>query len=66
MIPGQERSPGEGNGNPLQYSFLGNAMDRVTWWYAELDMTLVTKQEVRFISPETKQNPDRLKKKYNI
>ena len=27
-------------------------MDRVTWWYAELDMTLVTKQEVRFISPE--------------
>jgi len=41
-------------------------MDRVAWWYAELDMTLATKQEVRFISREMKQNPDRLKKKYNI
>ena len=30
-IPGLERSPGEGNGNPLQYSCLGNAMDRGTW-----------------------------------
>ena len=28
MIPGLERSPGEGNGNPLQYSCLGNPMDR--------------------------------------
>ena len=27
-IPGTERSPGEGNGNPLQYSCLGNSMDR--------------------------------------
>ena len=24
--------PGEGNGNPLQYSYLGNPMDRGTWW----------------------------------
>ena len=31
-IPGSERSPGEGNGNPLQYSCLGNPMDRVAWW----------------------------------
>ena len=28
MIPGSGRSPGEGNGNPLQYSCLGNVMDR--------------------------------------
>jgi len=28
LISGLERSPGEGNGNPLQYSFLGNPMDR--------------------------------------
>ena len=28
LIPGSERSPGEGNGNPLQYSCLGNPMDR--------------------------------------
>ena len=27
-IPGSGRSPGEGNGNPLQYSCLGNLMDR--------------------------------------
>ena len=31
-IPGSERSPGEGDGNTLQYSFLGNPMDRGTWW----------------------------------
>ena len=31
-IPGPERSPGEGNGNPLQYSCLGNPMDRGAWW----------------------------------
>ena len=28
LIPGSERSPAEGNGNPLQYSYLGNPMDR--------------------------------------
>ena len=28
LIPGLERSPGEGNGNPFQYSCLGNSMDR--------------------------------------
>ena len=28
LIPGLGRSPGEGNGNPLQYSYLGNPMDR--------------------------------------
>ena len=26
-VPGSGRSPGEGNGNPLQYSYLGNPMD---------------------------------------
>ena len=31
-ILGSERSPGEGNGNPLQYSCLENPMDGVTWW----------------------------------
>ena len=30
-IPGSERSPGEGNGNPLQYSCLGNPIDRGAW-----------------------------------
>ena len=31
-IPGLGRSPGEGNGNPLQYSSLENSMDRGAWW----------------------------------
>ena len=31
-IPGWERSPGEGNGYPLQYSYLENSMDRGAWW----------------------------------
>ena len=31
-IPGLGRSPGEGNGNPLQYSCLENPMDGGAWW----------------------------------
>ena len=44
-IPGSERSPGEGNGNPLLYSCLGNPTDREAWRAIvhgvakELDMT---------------------------
>ena len=44
-ISGSGRSPGGGNGNPLQYSCLGNPMDREAWWAAvhrvtkESDMT---------------------------
>ena len=44
-IPGSGRSPGERNGNALQYSCLGNPMDRGAWWATvhglskELDMT---------------------------
>ena len=32
LIPGSGRSPGEENGNSLQYSCLKNSMDRRTWW----------------------------------
>ena len=32
LITGSGRPPGEGNDNPLQYSCLGNPMDRGTWW----------------------------------
>ena len=32
LNPDLERSLGEGNGNPLLYSFLGNPMDRGAWW----------------------------------
>ena len=31
-IPGSGRSPGEGNGNPLQFSCLENPVDRGAWW----------------------------------
>ena len=34
LIPGLGRSPGVGNGNPLQYSCLENPMDRGAWWAA--------------------------------
>ena len=33
-ITGSGRSPGEGNGNPLQYPYLKNPMDREAWWTA--------------------------------
>ena len=36
LIPGLGRSPGEGNGNPLQYSCLGKPMDRGAWQAAVL------------------------------
>ena len=43
-ISGSEGSPGEGNGYPLQFSYLENSMDRGAWWAKskgsqELDMT---------------------------
>ena len=47
-IPGSGRSPREGNGNPLQYSFLENPMDRGAWWattawgHKESDMNEMT------------------------
>ena len=31
-IPGSRRTPGEGNGNPLQYSYLGNPTKKPAWW----------------------------------
>ena len=36
LIPGLGRSPGEGNGNPLQYPCLENLMDTGAWWAAVL------------------------------
>ena len=42
LIPGLERSPGEGNGNPLLYSCLGNLMDRGAWRAAVHGVTEVS------------------------
>ena len=45
LMPRSRRSPGVGNGNPLQYSYLDNRMDRGAWWatfhggYKESDTT---------------------------
>ena len=51
-IPGWGRSPGGGQGNPLQYSCLENSMDRGAWLatfhrVAESDMTEVTQQQIK-------------------
>ena len=54
-IPGLGRSPGEGNGNPLQYSCLGNPMDRgafvgyYPWGYKRVRHDLETKQKQPFL-----------------
>ena len=42
---GALRVPGEGNGNPLQYSFLGNPMDRGTW---QATVQGITKSQTQF------------------
>ena len=43
-IPGLGRSPGEGNGKPLQYSCLENPINRGTWW---VTVHSVTKSQPR-------------------
>ena len=48
----REDSPGEGNGNPLQYSCLENPMDREAWWafvrgVTESDLTMHTHMHVQ-------------------
>ena len=47
---GWRRSPGEGNGNPLQYSNLKNPMDRVAWWTT---VHGVTKSRTHLSDPTT-------------
>ena len=41
MILGLGRSFGEGNGNPLQYSWLENLMDRGAWWLQTMGLQRV-------------------------
>ena len=47
-IPGLGRSPGEGNGNPLQCSCLENSMDRGVW---QIGHDLMTEQQQRQTEP---------------
>ena len=66
-IPGSGRAPGEGNGNPLQYSCLENFMDRgawraiVPWGHKESDRTETsehsTHNKISWHWPRTLPNP---------
>ena len=51
-IPGSRRFPGEGNGNPFQYSCLGNSMDKGVWWATVHRVTRVG-HFLKFFSFET-------------
>ena len=55
-IPGSGRSPGEGNGNPLQYPCLENSMDGGAWWATvhgveKSDFTFTFKLNVFKVTP---------------
>ena len=47
LIPGLGRSPAEGNGNPLQYSSLGNSMDRGGAWWATVSQVKKSQIQLR-------------------
>ena len=49
-ISGSGRSPGEGNGHPLQYSCLGDPMDRGAWWAI---VHIVTRSQTRLSDSHT-------------
>ena len=51
-IPGLGRSPGGGNGNPLQYSCLENPMDRGAWW-ATVQGVAKSQKQLKRLSPHT-------------
>ena len=47
LIPGLERSPGEGNGNPVQHSCLENSVSRGDWWVTVHGIHTGLKIEIR-------------------
>ena len=51
-ILGLGRSHGEGNGNPLQYSCLENAMDRGAWW-ATVHGVAKSETQMKLLSPQS-------------
>ena len=55
-IIGSGRSPGGGNGNPLQYSFLENPMDRGAW---QATVHGVTKSQTRLKLPSMPESPSK-------
>ena len=66
LISGSGRSPGEGSGNPLLYSCLGNPMDRGAWWatvhgIAKESDTIETHQTTTTLYQYSQYNPRELK-----
>ena len=57
-IPGCGRSPGEGNGNPLQYSCLKNPMDRGAW-LATVHQVAKSWKQLKQLSSHTRMEPYR-------
>ena len=62
LIPGSGRSPGVGNGNPLQYSCLKTSMDRRAWWAIVHGVTkdLNTSQQLNNNNKWTSQRAERV------
>ena len=56
LNPGSGRVPGEGNGSPLQYSCLRNAMDRGAWW-ARVHGVTKSQTQLKGLSTHTSQVP---------
>ena len=46
LIPGLRPSPGEGNGSPLQYSYLGNPMDKGAWQVTDHGLVRVASEKL--------------------
>ena len=63
-VPGSERSPGEGKGNPLQYSCLQNPMDRGAWW-ATVHGTTKIQKELKQLSTHAQINGTELSPEIN-
>ena len=55
LISGPGRSSGEGNGNSIQYSCLGNPMDRGAWWVTVVGVTTTNTFKTR-LSPTIQMN----------
>ena len=66
LIPGSGRSPGEGNGNPLQYSCLGNPMDRGVWWAIVHGVTMSWTELTLFSTIHTKGTGKQRRQDYGI
>ena len=64
-IPRSGRSPGEGNGNPLQYSRLENPMDRGAWW-AIVHRVTKSWTQLKWLSTDTQRDFRDLENKYHL